>query len=80
MNETKTTRQTSPTVLTPPASDFDVVYKFVIKRRAQPVEFRNLWQLLVKGPRDETFLEVVDADSLSTVLGKIGYVFEREGL
>jgi len=57
----------------------DLNYTFVIRRVADG-NFKNLWQLEVKTPSDVDFVEVVDADSLSTVLGKISLVFEAEGL
>jgi hypothetical protein len=57
----------------------DLEYSFVIRRVADGA-FKNLWQLEVKTPRDESFIEVVDADSLSTVIDKIGLVFEVDGL
>jgi len=58
----------------------DLVYIFKVSRRANPVEFKNLWQLVVKTPSDPNPIELVDADSLSTVIAKIGLVFEEDGL
>lgn len=57
----------------------DLVYRFEISRVAEG-NFKNLWKLDVQTPEDSHFIEVVDADSLSTVLGKIGLVFEADGL
>jgi hypothetical protein len=58
---------------------YDVEYSFKISRIADG-SFKNLWRLEVLTPKDETFVEVVDADSLSTVIDKIGYIFEQDGL
>lgn len=60
-------------------SKHDLSYSFVISRVADG-NFKNLWQLEVKTPTDKDFVEIVDADDLSTVLGKIGGVFEADGL
>lgn len=57
----------------------DLSYTFVISRVAEG-NFKNLWNLKVQTPADSHLIEVVDADSLSTVLGKIGLVFEVDGL
>jgi hypothetical protein len=57
----------------------DLTYRFEISR-VRDGNFRNLWQLKVQTPTDETMLEMVDADALSTVLEKIGWVFEMDGL
>lgn len=55
----------------------DVVYGFRIKRIAEPKQFKNLWSLeLNQGNGWET---LVDADSLSLVVDKIGYVLEKDG-
>lgn len=60
-------------------SKHDLAYSFIIRRVADG-NFKNLWQLEVKTPTDKEFIELVDADDLSTVLGKIGGVFEADGL
>lgn len=57
----------------------DLTYTFVISRVASG-NFKNLWNLKVQTPAESHLIEVVDADSLSTVLGKIGLVFEVDGL
>jgi hypothetical protein len=57
----------------------DLKYVFAISRVAEG-NFKNLWRLEVKTPNDTELVEIVDADSLSTVLGKISLVFEAEGL
>lgn len=58
----------------------DLVYEFKISRRSSPIEVRNLWDLEVKTPTDESYVKVVDADALSTIIDKVGYVFEKDGL
>lgn len=58
---------------------YDKSYVFTVSRVAEG-NFKNLWRLEVKTPADETFVEVCDADSLSTCIAKIGYVFEQDGL
>jgi hypothetical protein len=60
-------------------SQHDLAYCFRISRVAEG-NFKNLWQLEVKTPNDADYVEIVDADMLSTILSKIGYVFEQEGL
>lgn len=57
----------------------DLTYRFEVSRVAEG-NFKNLWRLRIQTPTDESFIEIVDADMLSTVLSKIGYVFEQEGL
>ncbi len=57
---------------------YDVEYVFTVRRVAEG-NFKNLWQLEVKTPSTDT-VEVVDADMLSTVLSKIGFIFEQDGL
>lgn len=59
-------------------SKHDIVYAFTISR-VKEGSFKNLWQLKVTRPGEES-IELVDADSLSTCLAKIGYVFEMDGL
>ena len=58
----------------------DIQYEFKISRRTEPKEVRNLWDLDVKGPTDADFVRVCDADSLSTCIAKMGFVFEQDGL
>ena len=58
---------------------YDVEYCFRISRVAEG-PFKNLWKLEVKTPTDIEFIEVCDADSLSTCIGKVGYIFEQDGL
>lgn len=57
----------------------DLTYQFTISRVAEG-QFKNLWRLVVKTPTDSEAVELVDADSLSTVISKIGYIFEQDGL
>jgi hypothetical protein len=57
----------------------DLRYEFVIQRVAEG-NFKNLWKLEVKTPTDTEPLVVCDADSLSTCIAKVGYVFESDGL
>lgn len=57
----------------------DLTYRFEVSRVAEG-NFKNLWRLRIQTPSDVEFVEIVDADMLSTVLSKIGYVFEQEGL
>lgn len=57
----------------------DIEYQFIVRRVADG-GFKNLWQLEVKTPKDEKLVELVDADMLSTVVAKIGYIFEQDGL
>jgi hypothetical protein len=64
----------------PPLPEKDLVYRFKISRRANPIEFRNLWELAFKGPQDKDYAVVIDADMLSTVISRINYIFEADGL
>ena len=59
--------------------EHDSEYSFII-RRVVKGNFRNLWQLCVSTPEIPVMTEIVDADSLSTILGKIQMVFEADGL
>jgi len=61
------------------APTYDVCYQFRISRVAKG-NFKNLWKLEVKtdGDRDN-WVEVTDADMLSTVLSKVGFIFEQDG-
>lgn len=60
-------------------SQYDNEYSFVIRRVAEG-NFKNLWQLKAKTPTSDGFIEIVDADMLATVLSKIGFMFEQDGL
>lgn len=60
-------------------SKYDIKYVFEISRVAEG-NFKNLWRLRVQTPNEPELIEMVDADSLSTVLGKVGFVFEQDGL
>lgn len=57
----------------------DMEYEFRISRIAEG-NFKNLWRLEAKTPQDVEFAEICDADSLSTVISKVGYIFEQDGL
>lgn len=57
---------------------YDITYEFTVRRIAEG-QFKNLWEMRMKGPKDDVFIEVVDADHLSTCIGKMNYVFERDG-
>lgn len=57
----------------------DLEFKFHVRRVAEG-NFKGLWQLEAKLPDSTEFVEIVDCDHLSTVISKIGYVFEQEGL
>ena len=57
----------------------DITYSFRVSRVAEGA-FKNLWRLEVQTPKDTEYIEIVDADMLSTLIAKIGYVFEQEGL
>jgi hypothetical protein len=56
----------------------DSQYTFQIQRVTQG-NFRNLWQLKIATPDKPELTELVDADSLSTVMGKINFVLEQDG-
>ena len=56
---------------------FDRTFTFKI-RRHKSGSFKNLWQLVAKMEGGEP-MEIIDADSLSLVIDKIGYLFEKEG-
>ena len=56
----------------------DITYQFKVSRRADG--FKPLWDLEVKGPTDEEWIKVCEADHLSTCLGKVGFIFEQDGL
>lgn len=57
---------------------YDVEYQFRIRRTAEG-NFKNLWSLEVKAPGDSEFLSEIDADSLSMVIDRLGYIFEQDG-
>jgi hypothetical protein len=67
-----------PTIDTEP--EVDLVYTFKISRKAKPKEFRNLWALSVKTPTDTKQIEIIDADSLETIISRIRWCFEQDGL
>lgn len=52
----------------------DLEYTFVITRTISPKEVSNLWSLTCNGEK------IVDNDALSTCIGKIGLIFEQDGL
>ena len=58
----------------------DIAYEFKIERNALPKEIANLWNLYVKGPGDDKFVKIVDADMLSTCIAKVGFIFDQDGL
>lgn len=58
---------------------YDKSYVFTVSRVAEG-NFKNLWKLEVKTPADTAMVEICDADSLSTCIAKIGYIFEQDGL
>lgn len=58
----------------------DLTYSFKISRRATPKEFRNLWELIVKTPTDTKPMQLIDADSLETLISRIRLIFEQDGL
>ena len=55
----------------------DISYTFRIRRIAEPKEFKNLWSLEVN--QGNGFETLVDADSLSLCVDKIGHVLETDG-
>ncbi len=55
----------------------DVSFEFKIKRHGLGSQFKNLWDLEVKTPGQEDFETIVNADSLSMAIDKIGYIFEQ---
>jgi hypothetical protein len=62
-----------------PPSKFDVVYEFRVSRMREG-SFKNLWALEAKNPDQKEYVEIVDADMLSTVIDKIRFIFEQDGL
>lgn len=52
----------------------DLKYTFIITRTIAPKEVANLWSLTCNGEK------IVDNDALSTCIGKIGLIFEQDGL
>lgn len=58
----------------------DLQYNFRITRRLEPREVANLWDLDVKGPADDEWVRVCDADMLSTCVAKVSFIFEQDGL
>ncbi len=61
------------------AKKHDIEFEFKIKRHSSASQFKNLWDLEVKVPGDDVFETIVDADSLSMAIDKIGYILERNG-
>ncbi len=59
-------------------SKHDVKFVFEVSRVAEG-NFKNLWQLRVQLPQDKEMIEEIDADSLSMIIDRIGYIFEQEG-
>jgi hypothetical protein len=57
----------------------DVEYVFKVTRCSEPAEVRNLWNLEISTPTEPKLTELVNADSLSTVLSKITFVVEQDG-
>ncbi len=55
----------------------DVKFEFRIKRHSAASQFKSLWDLEVKTPDSDSFETVVQADSLSMAIDKIGYIFEQ---
>lgn len=68
-----------PKVIEVNGNTHDLVYSFRVSRVSEG-NFKNLWRLEAKAPHEEQFVELVDADMLSTCIGKISYVFEQDGL
>ena len=58
----------------------DTVYTFTISRTTAPKEVANLWSLVVVSPNEPEGLKVVDNDTLSNCIAKIGLIFEQDGL
>lgn len=77
----KKTLLSSTLVLDPDQPNLhDLKYVFEVSRCVKPVEFKNLWRLAVKTPQESNYTEVIDADSLGTVIDRIRYLFEQDGL
>lgn len=72
MTTIEATTQTEP--------ETDLTYTFKISRRAYPKEFRNLWELCVRTPTDSKISQLIDADSLETIISRIRLIFEQDGL
>lgn len=58
----------------------DMKYVFTVTRTIQPKEVANLWSLTVVSPTEPEGLKVVDNDTLSNCIAKIGLIFEQDGL
>ena len=56
----------------------DLTYSFKIERRADG--FAPLWDMSFCTSADPEWTKIVDADHLSTCIGKVGYIFEQDGL
>ncbi len=61
----------------PFVSQYDTAYEFKIQRHSTG-SFKNLWRLSLKAPGESQYVEIIDADSLSTVIGRIGFIFEED--
>jgi hypothetical protein len=59
--------------------EYDLVYEFKISR-CRAGSFKNLWRLQAKTPEGKKLEEIIDADMLSTVIDRIRYIFEADGL
>lgn len=57
---------------------YDVEYSFRIRRQAEG-SFKNLWSLEAKTPEAVEWETIIDADSLSTVVDRMQYMFEMDG-
>lgn len=69
----------SPLKPSSPSPVYDITYDFRISRCAAG-SFKNLWRLEVKTPDYRELIEIIDADMLTTVIDRIRYVFEQDGL
>lgn len=58
----------------------DLRYEFKITRHTEPKEIANLWDLDVKGPADDEWVKVCQADMLGTCVAKVSFIFEQDGL
>lgn len=56
----------------------DVIYSFRVSRVAEG-SFRNLWSLDAIAPGDKEWQSIIDADSLSTVIDRMQFMFESDG-
>ena len=58
---------------------FDLEYQFRISR-IKGGNFKNLWRLEARTPQDAAPVEIIDADMLGTVIDRIRWIFEQDGL